>query len=362
VTVRGDRYVIAELIGGGHRFWYVSLMLRWLADNDASADISLVTTRSAQGLPEWDEYIASSPRIGQLNVVLVESAQASINVIAVMLQTPNTKLVIPDGDRWLGVLLAATIKCRFRPKGTLLIMRPFRARGIHGTLRYLGKLALMKSLAVLAPNLSVLRLAPRGTRMFDPGWVNDPVEFNPLDVARAAWYEGHGLAADRQYLVVLGELSHRKFVPDLLEAFSDEQIGNWHLLLVGTLDTQERALVGARPASAQYSVFEGFASDRDFDTWIAQADAVAILHRNEGSSGIMAKCAVAGVPIMVGGAPSLLDAARAIEIPRRELLRVGAHTISEALPSLPFRTDLNPGITGGTDSKLFVTRLIGRSV
>lgn len=355
-----DRYVIAEVDGSGHRFWYVSLMLRWLALNAASADISLVTTRAAQDLPEWQEFIAG-PHREDVDVVLVESRNASIDIVALLLEGPSAKLVIPDGDQWLGVLAKAAVIRHFRPQGTLLIMRPFRARGIGGTTRHLGKLALIKSLAVLSPRLRVLRLAPGGTRTSDSGWIGDPVEFNPRDVAREDWYARYGLTADRQYLAVMGDLTQRKFVPELLKAFETEPVGNWHLALVGRLGAQEKALVAARPTTARYSVIEGLASDQDFDTWIMQADAVAVLHRNEGASGILGKCAAAGVPVMVGGAKSLVEGARSIGIPLFELSSVDAMSISRALPNLPTRNKAVPNIAAFSESDHFVAPLMGLS-
>jgi hypothetical protein len=353
----GDRYVIAELNGEGHRFWYVSLMLHWLARNAASADVCLITTRTARASREWDEFIAGHLEKGRLKVAFVETAHASINTIARMLQSPNAKLLIPDGDRWLGELSLAASRRQFRPVGTLLIMRPFRTPGVTGSLRHIGKLALIKSLQRLAPNFRVLRLAPTGTRISDTAWVNDPVEFSPRDVTRTAWCETHGLTPDRRYLVALGDLSHRKYVPELLKAFDSAQVGDWHLVLVGRLGAQERAMAEGRSAAARYSVIEGFVSSQDFDTWISKADAVAILHRNEGASGILGKCAVAGVPVLIGGAQSLLDAARVMGVPRCELPTVGVLTISKGLSSLPTRM---PGITVCTKFNDFAETLIVR--
>lgn len=374
VAGNGDRYVIAELNGSGHRFWYVSLVLRWLAVNDPSAEVTLVTTPSAKNSTEWDAFISNDPLIGWLDVVIVESARAGVDPIATMLARPNTRLVVPDGDVWLRVILAATLRGRIRPEGTLLILRPFRARGIGGGVRHLAKLFLMRTLTLLAPNFNVLKLAPSGTRANDPDWVSDPTELNPRRVTRTKWYEGHGLQADQRHLVVLGDLGHRKCVPELLEAFEDGAVRDWHLVLVGRLGTREQALVAARSAAAQYSVIEGFASDQDFDTWIAQADAVAILHRNEGASGILGKCAEAGVPVLVGGARSLLEATRVMGLPRQELANVSPQSICAALPYLPTRADLfpdNAAVAGtpsvpdiaantGSAPAHFATRILGR--
>jgi len=268
--------------------------------------------------------------------------------------------VITDGDRWLARLVTAMVIHGLKPRGSILIMRPYRAPGIRGAVRHFTKLAVMTSIDVLTRDFRVLKLAPNGSRVSDLSWVNDPVEFHPREVARQAWYEPHGLAVDHKYLVVLGDLSRRKYVLDLVAAFDLQLVDNWHLVLVGKLGDEERDYFAKHSAPTRVSVFEGFISDEDFDTWIAQADAVAVLYRNEGASGVLGKCAVAGVPVLVGGTKSVLDSARLLDLPRSEISRVDAARICEALTYLPRRGAMAPHLSLRAGSEDFASRLLRR--
>src|SRR5665811_2350141 len=122
---RGDRYVIVELDGSGHRFWYVSLLIHWLDENVVLPDIVLVTTRVAQHRAEWDEFIETNPHAGQLDVILVENPRAALEALVTLSRGRTARLVIPDGDRWLTSLVAATVRLRLKPRGSMLIMRPY---------------------------------------------------------------------------------------------------------------------------------------------------------------------------------------------------------------------------------------------
>jgi hypothetical protein len=355
---RCDRYVIVELDGSGHRFWYVSLLIHWLVDNVVLPDISLITTHLAQGRPEWDEFMGANLHASRLNVVLVEDPRATMDAIATLQREEMARLVITDGDRWLARLVTAMVIQRLKPRGSILIMRPYRAHGIRGAARHFTKRALMTTIGVLTNDFSVLKLAPNGSPVPDRNWVNDPVEFHPRDVTRPAWYEFHGLALDRRYLVVLGDLSHRKFILELVDAFDRQFVDDWHLMLVGRLDAPERNYFATHSTPTRVSVIEGFISDEDFDTWIDQADAVAVLYRNEGASGVLGKCAVAGVPVLVGGTKSVLDSARLLDLPRSEISRVDAARICEALTYLPRRGAMAPHLSLRAGSEDFASRLL----
>jgi hypothetical protein len=210
----------------------------------------------------------------------------------------------------------------------------------------MSKRLLAWSVGRLGPQVAVLALSgdrrcarSAGTR---PGlrWVPDLLSFQPSTSDRGQWYRDHGLDPGRVSYLVIGELSGRKCVPQILRSWSRTGSPQARLLLVGNPDEDvRRAVAGlAGPARDTVVLVEGYQSEGDFDAWIAHADVVLVVHRNLGASGVLAKAAVAGTPVLVGGPAPLTAAAAALGLPA-QVVDVSAAGLDAALsdPALPAR-------------------------
>ncbi len=196
---------------------------------------------------------------------------------------------------------------------------------------------LWELVGILHRELKIHRLVPIVTSP-SQDQLPDPVFFDPPTSSRDEWLRGNGLDPARKWIVVIGELSERKCIRELMEAILSDQLreSRWSLLAVGKISaglaSDLRMLAEQNPDLI--AVREGFVPDQEFDTWIAHADAVSVLHRNEASSGVLLKSWAAGACVLAGGAESVLSAAQTLGVAGRRLAEVNAYTIAEALIGL----------------------------
>src|SRR4051794_1656111 len=95
---------IVELNGSGHRFWYVSLLLEAAAEQGLA--VRLTVTPKALQTPAWSEHIEPSLHHSGVEVRVTDESRREIVRQAM---AENRRLVVPDGDRWAGVLLGMAL-------------------------------------------------------------------------------------------------------------------------------------------------------------------------------------------------------------------------------------------------------------
>lgn len=113
-----------------------------------------------------------------------------------------------------------------------------------------------------------------------------------------------GVPEDQPLLVCPGFLHPDKGYERAVEAFA--RGGTGRLVVVGGVRDESprnvayaerlRALVAATPGA---SLVEGFLPEREFDAWVAAADAVVLPYRRSWSSGALARAQVLGTPAIV---------------------------------------------------------------
>lgn len=111
-----------------------------------------------------------------------------------------------------------------------------------------------------------------------------------------------GLPADRKLVGIFGGVNARKN-PELVFQAVLLSGPDVDLLLAGPMTDDVRAWLDARPAAdrARIIVADGFLPNDMLDRYLASSDAVALLMKLEGPSGIQGKALAAGVPVVTAG-------------------------------------------------------------
>jgi hypothetical protein len=319
---------IVELNGTGHRFWYVSILIRYLSELGLRDSAQLVTRAGARATGAWQIHLDKIALSG-LDVVITEDTR--LEIIRSTLKQ-HAYLVIPDADQWAWDLVWAGLSARSKIHGCALLMRPTPGASLASRARHLLKSVLWRMARVVHPNLNVFHLVAASNGQGPESVVEDPVSYYPQITTRESWLLRNGVDPIKRWLVVLGELSERKSLLEIISALkmNHMQGGNWGLLAIGRASPEMESLLESSMSSEDCSVHyrDCYLTDEDFDTWISVADAVAVLHKNEGSSGVLLKCWAAGAPTLVGGAKTVVEAA--------ELLNMRAIKIASLTASLIF--------------------------
>ena len=326
---------IVELDGRGHRLWYVSLLLRHLAQVRPGTSVQLVTGSGVMDSAGWREHIAPWQHVLGTEVASSQKSRRDLLLAGV---TAGSYLVIPDADTWLVPLLAARFRAVRPLRGSILLMRSQPNFELGSKLRHVLKKALLVVLRIVHPRLVISSLAAVG----QPGErsvVLDPVAYAPAEHPRDEWLVAHDLDPARRWLVVLGEVSERKCIGLVLDALlrpAAEQAG-WALLVIGkpsNAELAERLATLGTEHPGRIVFRNSFVSDVEFDTWVTVADAVSVLYKNEGSSGVLLKCWAAGATVIVGGSESVLTAATELDLRRVAVTELSADGIARALLSV----------------------------
>jgi hypothetical protein len=328
--VTRDSWRILEPNATGHRFWYVALLLDHIASAHSEADVVLVTTPDALHQPTWIEHLV--PRSGHGTWRTQTRVQGRLNMLKDAAEAGGA-VVIPDGDAWLPDLLKLRLLGRRQVSGSLLLMRPAPDSTPASRARHAFKRLLLSLLPLLQPRLQVHRLVAVKEREDD---VEDPVQFAAASIDRDSWLRQHDLPTDRRWVVALGEASERKCTDLLGEAMAHDDVAaaGWSLLVLGKPNDsgiRERLSALSDKFPERVVLRPQFLTDQDFDTWIARADLVPVLHRNEGSSGVLLKSWAAGTPVLVGGAHSVVQAAEVLSLNHK---KVPALTVDDVATSL----------------------------
>lgn len=225
--------------------------------------------------------------------------------------------IVPDADSYLARIAIRGWKGAGRL--SLLVMRPdAEPRPIPGLSAMIG---LAKKTLMLVCNfyrhVSVVGLKSSFRPRKGPiRWVSDPVILNRSKTdLRSAWTELANVAPIA-WVGVFGYVSSRKNLDVVSEAVATMRgVG---LAVIGSIDPDAAASAAKHidrlRLEGRLFLHSGVVSDRVFDAYLQAVDVVVAAHSNEGSSGIVAKAAAAGTPMVLAGARSL----------RRDAASIGA--------------------------------------
>jgi hypothetical protein len=328
---------IIETLGSGHRLWYVSLLLHEATNR--GEEVTVFTRPDIPDTEAWKVHMGEDSRAS-----IVRTARTSTGVLREAAMEKTSRVIIPDGDRWLTSLAIYSLRYGRSLRGALIIMRPRPDGTVRGYLRHMGKALFRKLVTLLHPDLRLLDLIPVTKGEPGPYEVLDPVVHQRPSMDRTTWLNSHGLDPRHRWLVVLGDVSRRKCVIELAEAvFAIGSTSNWALATVGRtgLDIAGDLQAIEDDSEGRVVSLDGYVSDNGFDAWISHADAVAVVHRNEGSSGVLLKAWLAGSPVVVGGNDSLVRTARLLGVNGVVINDIQPQALKAALDALPTRNDVS---------------------
>jgi glycosyltransferase involved in cell wall biosynthesis len=148
-------------------------------------------------------------------------------------------------------------------------------------------------------------------------------------------------------LGVFGAVTARKNIDMIIDAIENDP--KFGLLIAGSIDegayTSLEKLEILRE-KGRLVVFDGGLDEESLDSAIAAVDIVVAAHSNEGPSGIVAKGAFLGKPLVLGGAKSL----------KRDARQLGAQAVWTKLSAPAIHSaleEISRPIAKSTDSKLF---------
>ena len=152
------------------------------------------------------------------------------------------------------------------------------------------------------------RFPIRESRMVDHGAAFVPAADLPAGEARARL----GLPGGPVILACLGVISPHKGWDRAIAAFAAAGREDAQLHLVGTpirplpdVSAHVEALRAAAARTPGVHFAERYLSDEEFDLWIRAADALLLPYRSAASSGVMARAALLGTPVITTGAGGL---------------------------------------------------------
>jgi len=314
------------------------------------------TTTEAKALSEWKVHGLDAYPNG-LSKSLGELIQKISNEDAC-----NTHLIVPDADRWLIELLRQR-----KPLGkthiSLLIMRPRAGKSVSSKLNHLVKLALLATIRVSFNQVTIFALTSDGMSLSKPysalgiNPLFDPVEWNPtMDRSEL------GLSPDqigKTLFLVAGELSERKYISEIVNAWDFVKPQDALLVLVGRISpTLEVELSDLISQSSSILNIDYYVSNETFDSWIDVADYVFILHRNAGSSGVALKASLSSkATVICGGLKSNVRSIQSLGSRCTELETVSQNSIVNFFHNFDRQLNnegsrLNPGDTKKWAKKL----------
>jgi hypothetical protein len=307
------RTLIVEPNPDGHRLWYVRLLIDHIKQRTLPPPC-VVTTETAPRSIEWAVHLGNPPHM----VSPIDRKGNWTAATARLLASSSSPFIVPDGDSIIQHLLKYAIYKAFssrRPRGVILLMRMHPHPTLVGLVRFLAKVIVVLLMRAWAPDIKVATLESRLSQQHRlvkalgiPA-VPDPVYYMPSSSMGPSWLAQHGLDRGLPTFLIIGELSERKSVPEILQAWTNCQPAAAQLVLVGRpTDAIRTYLQGMDSAqSSSVKLFDEYLPDSAFDTWIGSAQYVFVLHKNEGSSGVLLKCAAAGTAVIAGGSRSVVE-------------------------------------------------------
>ena len=263
-----------------------------------------MTTADGARSTEFEQHLRSGPLVTEVSDGAAVDVGGWFRKVLAREATGDRQLLVPDAEAALWPLLTARIDRSTAV--TAVLMRMNRGVGPRGAAAYVAKILLAGALRVRwRRQLRLLALVAAGTggslplRWAGIGLVHDPVRFQPAETDPAAARRYLGLPAQPPILAVVGPLSGRKCVPELIEAWMTAGAPGL-LLLAGTAtpDVAEAVRRAGPVERSRIVLRDEYVDDRDFDTYLAASDVAVLLYRNRGSSGVLGKALAADCDVI----------------------------------------------------------------
>jgi hypothetical protein len=299
------RVLLAEHRADGHRLDYVRIL-----DDHLTAsghDVVLLLGPDVPSAPHFAAYLGD---LDPARITVAPAGGAWLDALAATSRTLEVDgVAVPDGDH---TLLQLGLRGRWDGRGRItgLVLRDpvrYASRSAAGRLRAAGKRVLLGRAARI-PDVVALRLAgqvlPSG-----PGWVRDPVSFDPCPGGEAELRSRLGLDADLFWFGVFGRVQARKNLGLTADAMTRLGPGTG-LLVAGicdadALDEAAPAIDRLRAAGTVVRIENRLLPARELDGLVRLVDCLVIAHSNEGPSGLLGKALAAGSRVVAAGARSL---------------------------------------------------------
>lgn len=302
--------LILEPDPGGHRFQYVRHVVE-LASKDG--DVLLLTSRGAQQLPEFENYLAGMPvsvheRFDSIYPPTAEMAEA---IAEIAREQDLLQALVMDADqslkRWWQVAAQAFRGLSPRPRVVFLLTRYPATLTLTDRLGWAHRVAKggLSVLAMSTRTLSrVVTLAGRDDTSAGAlvKRVRDPAICGAHSRERQLLRTSLGLPHERRLVGIFGAISDRKNVPLVTEAVLASG-DDADLVLAGGIEPDVAAWLAQQPAATHARIIQrnGFLSNDELDQLVAASDVVMIAQNNNGPSGIMGKALAAEVPVLSAG-------------------------------------------------------------
>lgn len=309
--------LIAESNPSGHRLGYVKI----IADHGRKAGytVRVLLGHACIGHPNLSIHLP-----GYAEVTTFGGQVLSLNDIERASRAFESDLVIiPDADA-----LIVRIVTRGGWWGTgklrLLVMRAPRYE--------LSKpRRAIKSAAIAAARCSRRTQVLILISSVDP----HPKRWDVRDPAHLTVLPASPRKASTMRVLMVGAITPRKNPAVVMESVSRLTDLDVEFVLAGTVDARCEEVIAAgaarlAAAGVRFEQDRGPLTDLQFDRYISSAAVVVVAHSNNGPSGILAKAALAGVPVVAAGAPSLRADCDVLG-DRAEWAELNADSISGAL-------------------------------
>jgi glycosyltransferase involved in cell wall biosynthesis len=302
--------LIVEPDPGGHRFQYVRHVVELAAP---AGEVVLLTSRGAQQLAEFDNYLADVPVtvVERFDDIYPPTAQMAAAVAEVHRTHDVAATLVMDADqslkRWWLVAPRAFRGLPRRPRVIFLLTRYPATLTLRDQLGWKHRVA-KGGLALLAMSTRTLSrvVTLAGRDDMSAGAlvkrVRDPAICGAHSRDRDRIRDELGLPATRRLVGIFGAISDRKNVP-LVTAAVLASGDDADLVLAGGIQDEVAAWLAQQPESTLARIVQrdGFLSNDELDRFVAAADVVMIAQNNNGPSGIMGKALAAEVPVLSAG-------------------------------------------------------------
>jgi hypothetical protein len=290
----------------GHHFYYVRLLVEQALSGNNKTSILLLTSELAISSKEFQVHLA---KLQGLQTQTLAAKDFRLRTLSKHPSVSNADLIsFPDADRLLPQLALGSWSAS--GKSTFLVMR---ADGETKMIKGLGvAVGFAKKLFIvignMRDNIYVYSLkSPLSKRLLPIPWISDPIT-----IVRDDWRVDDlrgklGQMPPCYWLGVFGDISPRKNLPLIVESvFNASDIG---LLVAGRIDPA--VLIELKPKLdllrevGRLFELSGTLEDIDLDSAISAVDCVVAAHSNDGPSGIVAKAAILGKPLVLAGSRTL---------------------------------------------------------
>jgi hypothetical protein len=310
---------VLESQGSGHRFAYVSRLVAGAAALGASTAVVVPATVRHAHKDEWGAHLRGVENL--FHPVLVVGYGAFDRRLLRIALSAGDLLCIPDGDFWLPVLLRERLLGVTRRKTpvVLLVMRPYPPKGLLPRAKFLYKSSLMVLLQgrIFRTRIGVLKSSGSSVPPHRPGMTivrDPPLSTRPLpdrDGARRA----AGLTTET-VVSILGVVGPRKspgLVLEALELLMEQGTeAPWVLYLPGELEPGVGEDLASRARLVRVVIGGRYLDAAGYTAAIAASDVVAVVHKNEGSSGVLNEVAAYGKRAVAGGVRSVREQGAAL--------------------------------------------------